>query len=269
MHCLKFCGLQDDTRKSKPWKVELDASLSQLGRTGGSSSLGGLRAPPAARLSESQAAYRLLPTVSPLRSPVPSGLLVDPIATGALRSSLGPPAGVVRIGEKSAPLASKAQLACVKDVMKRTFYNVGDTSYCTPSDRIGRNYSPTAQGLTMRQLKSVLSSGGGKPSVAGMSTPKPAAAPMGSTVSTLGTSASTGTIRPSGSRAVLTPFPKPITTLAVTGSDSASGASRRVSLTSLRPDDDSDDDNKLVCTRGRRPAVVIRTSFVLLTRVCT
>jgi hypothetical protein len=63
------------------------------------------------------------------RYPTPSGVQPDPVATGALRSSLGPSAGVVRVGEPLAPQASRAQLSCVKDLLTRTFYNVSDSAY--------------------------------------------------------------------------------------------------------------------------------------------
>ena len=244
------------------WKAELDASLSQLSRSAASLSTTGTRMGAVPKLTENQAAYRLLPTVSPMRAPAPNGVLVDPISTGALKSKLGPPAGVVRIGEKSAPVATRAHISCVKDLLKRTFYTISDTSYCTPSDRIGRNYSPTAQGLTMRQLKTVLGTGkaGAGPAIkAAPPSPVPAALSLSASASTpvlgssvLGSTLGGGTMRSSGSRAVLTPFPKPATTLAVTGTDPAlTGHGRRSSLTQLRPDgEDSDDDDKMV-RRGR------------------
>ena len=140
-----------------------------------------------------------------------------------------------------ARVCARAHLACVKDLLHRTFYTLSDTSYCTPSDRIGRNYSPTAQGLTMRQLKTVLGGGRAGPGAAPKPAP-PSPVPLGT--------AGSGTLRSSGSRAVLTPFPKPATTLAISGSEGALGAhTRRTSLTSLRPDDGSDEEETLVCAR--------------------
>ena len=40
--------------------------------------------------------------------------------------------------------------------MRRTFSKVSDNTYYTPSDRIARNYTPTAQGLTMKTLQQTL-----------------------------------------------------------------------------------------------------------------
>jgi hypothetical protein len=45
---------------------------------------------------------------------------------GALRSVLGPAAGVLRVGEPRAPEATRAQLACVRDLLTRTFYTLSD-----------------------------------------------------------------------------------------------------------------------------------------------
>ena len=140
------------------WRPQIDSNRLPAGSISAGAGLGP-RATGA--ISASAAAHRLLPTVSPLRAPFPGGVLVDPVATGALKSSLGPADGVLRVGEPRAPEATRAQLSCVKDLLKRTFYTVSDSSYCTPADRIGRNYSPTAQGLTMRQMKTVLAGSSG------------------------------------------------------------------------------------------------------------
>ncbi len=145
------------------WRPQIDARQLPAGSI---SSGAGIGPRPTGAISASAAAHRLLPMVSPLRAPFPGGVLVDPVATGALKSALGPADGVLRVGEPRAPEATRAQLSCVKDLLKRTFYTVSDSSYCTPADRIARNYSPTAQGLTMRQMKTVLAGSGG-PSAAG------------------------------------------------------------------------------------------------------
>lgn len=64
--------------------------------------------------------------------------------------------------------------ACVRPCVRASVRACDECRYCTPADRIGRNYSPTTQGLTMRQMKTVLSGASG-----------PAAPASGSTASGL------------------------------------------------------------------------------------
>ena len=227
------------------------ASLSSLGSTGGFGATGAGAAAGAGASRRKGDARRLLPEVTPYKSPAPGGVRVDPVASSTnIRAGLGAPLGVLRPNERSVPAASRAQLACVKDLLKRTHYAVSDAGFYTPSDRIGSNLTPTAKALTMKTI----TTGAKPPSASG----GPRSAP--NSPSPIAGSASTGSLgasmRSSGSRSVLTAFPKPVATMPVSplkpsGAKSQSlffesslSRPRRSSLTNLRPDDpDSDDDD--------------------------
>lgn len=77
---------------------------------------------------------------------------------------------------------ARKHVSSIKDLLRRTYSHVNESVYYAPSDRIGRNYSPMAQGLTMKQLKAALA--GGAPPAKSLAVPpkKPRAPKPGESI---------------------------------------------------------------------------------------
>ena len=103
------------------------------------------------------------------------------------------------------PSSASTHLSNYADLVKRTYSSVNDSTYYTPSDRIGRNYSPLAQGLTMKVLKAHLMGRGKKMGLTGAKPKQPSTSPL------MSGSASLPKLR---SKAL----PKPVSTLVVSPS---------------------------------------------------
>jgi len=81
------------------------------------------------------------------------------IITTIPSSSTAGLAGPLSLFPATSPLAtypspfSEHHVAEVKDLLRRTYSTIQENSYTTPSDRIGRNYTPTAVALSMKMLQ--------------------------------------------------------------------------------------------------------------------
>lgn len=118
---------------------------------------------------------------------------------------------------------TQSHRASVADLLARTHSTTDDTIYYTPSDRIGRNYTPTAVGLTMGVAVK-----GAKPRKSSRS--KPPTQRRKSATSKLGASESAPGLR---SRSTLTDFPQPVSTLLVSPPRRRVNASRSLANLTL------------------------------------